>query len=116
MQILIVQFALTVPVGEYERLAAELAPAFAAVPGLLSKSWLLDAESGTAGGVYLFADATFVDAYLASPLAPAADLPFLTALRVQRYDAIEKATSVTRGFLVARPAVPARRTPFALAG
>ena len=116
MQILIVQFSLTIPVSDYERLAAELAPAFSAVPGLLSKSWLLDAESGEAGGVYLFADASFVDAYLASPLAPSADAPFLAGLRMQRYDAIEKATSVTRGFLVARPAVPARRTPFALAG
>ena len=46
----------------------EVAPAFAAVPGLVSKVWLADRENGVYGGVYTFENGAAVDAYLASDL------------------------------------------------
>jgi hypothetical protein len=46
----------------------EVAPAFAAVPGLVSKTWMADAGSGTYGGLYLFRSEPELSAYLASDL------------------------------------------------
>jgi len=40
----------------YTALATELAPSFAAVPGLLGKVWLANSSTGTYGGVYLWRD------------------------------------------------------------
>lgn len=39
-----------------------------ALQGLEWKLWLLDAEKGTAGGVYLFRDAEAADAYARGPI------------------------------------------------
>lgn len=57
MEILIVNFR---PEGmreaEYYRLCAGVAPAFAQVPGLISKVWLANSATNSYGGVYTFRD------------------------------------------------------------
>ena len=53
---------------EFRAMANEVAPAFASVPGLLSKIWLADAGKNTYGGVYIWRDAAAMRAYLASDL------------------------------------------------
>ncbi|HMN99866.1 MAG TPA: YdhR family protein [Miltoncostaeaceae bacterium] len=69
MHVLIINFHLADMSEEgYRAGAAELAPAFARVPGLLAKLWLHDDASGTYGGVYLFRDRQAVQDYLASEL------------------------------------------------
>ena len=53
---------------DFRRTAAEAAPAFAGIPGLLVKLWLADAPGGTYGGIYAFETAEAARAYLASDL------------------------------------------------
>jgi hypothetical protein len=47
----------------YRAVCSELAPAFAEVPGLLTKIWLGDPAGNTYGGVYLFRDVESAEAY-----------------------------------------------------
>ena len=54
--------------AEFRSMANEVAPAFASVPGLLSKIWLADAGKNTYGGVYIWQDPAAMQAYLASDL------------------------------------------------
>ena len=54
--------------AEFREMANDVAPAFAAVPGLLSKIWLADVGKNTYGGVYIWRDAAAMQAYLASDL------------------------------------------------
>ncbi len=69
MELLIIDFGLS-GIGEEEHRAVcrQLAPAFVAVPGLVSNVWLADSGGGTYGGVYTFESSTAVDAFLGSEL------------------------------------------------
>ena len=104
MQILIVNFNLE---GLSEEAFAsgcdELAPAFAAVPGLVSKVWLADRAEGVYGGVYTFDSEQAVDDYLESELwAGVGANPALVNISVRRFGVLEGPTRVTRG--LAQPA------------
>lgn len=69
---------------EFTRRAAEVAPAFLAVPGLVQKTWLADPGTGVYGGLYLFEDAGAGAEYLRSDLFTAAvrENPAFTGLAV----------------------------------
>ena len=55
MHVLIINFNLNdITRAEYEIVCAEVAPEFAAIPGLISKKWLANEATNTYGGVYLF--------------------------------------------------------------
>ena len=55
MHIMIINFNLNdLEREQYETVCAEVAPAFAAVPGLITKHWLANAETNTYGGVYVW--------------------------------------------------------------
>ena len=55
MHVLIVNFNLKdVDDAQYARMCDAVAPAFAAVPGLASKLWIKNADTGTYGGIYIF--------------------------------------------------------------
>ena len=57
MEIVIINFSLDgLSEAEYRAKCDEIAPAFAAVPGLVSKVWLADTAGGVYGGVYTFED------------------------------------------------------------
>ena len=88
MHILIVEFDLHgLGAAEYETVAADLSRTFAAVPGLLSKTWIANAETGVAGGVYTWADAEACDAYLEGELFAALRAnPAMAAVRHRRFD------------------------------
>lgn len=69
MHVKIINFNLVDMTEEgYREACDQLAPAFAALPGLRAKVWLCDPSSNTYGGVYLFADRESADAYAASEL------------------------------------------------
>jgi hypothetical protein len=53
---------------EYRALGAQLAPAYAELPGLLAKVWLADPAGNTYGGVYLWRDAEAMRSYMSSDL------------------------------------------------
>ena len=99
MQALIINFNLDgITRSDYEGVCNELAPAFAAVPGLISKHWLADETSNTYGGIYLFQDQTALDGFLASELfAAVRDNPALVNATVKPFSILEGPTRVTRG-------------------
>ncbi|MCH2161585.1 MAG: YdhR family protein [Phycisphaerales bacterium] len=69
MHILIINFQLNgINRDQYEAVCNEVAEAFAAVPGLVSKKWLANEEDNTYGGVYLFENRQAMLDYQASEL------------------------------------------------
>lgn len=97
MHVVIISLELTaITDEEYRELSLELAPAIAAVPGLLTKLWLTDAENGY-GGVYVFANADAAHAFLGSELAgKIAAHPNVAGMDVRHFDVDETATSQTQ--------------------
>jgi hypothetical protein len=99
MQILIINFSLDgLSEAEYEAQCDEVAPAFAAVPGLASKVWLADRAEGIFGGVYTFESDDATDEFLKSELfARVGATPGLVNFSVRRFGVLEAPTRVTRG-------------------
>ena len=96
--ILQLNFNLNVPPSEYENLARSVAQAFADVPGLIWKIWLLNEATLEAGGIYQFDNQASLDAFLNGPLA--AQVKALTAIRdlsVKQFRVMAEVTAVTRG-------------------
>ena len=100
--ILQINFNLNVPVAEYQKMADSVAHAFADVPGLRWKIWLLNPAAQEAGGIYLFDSQASVDAYLNGPLV--AQLRRLTSIQnisVKQFEVMPEITALTRGPLEA---------------
>lgn len=91
-------FSLTVAPEDYEAAVTPMAQAFADVPGLQWKIWLMNEAASEAGGIYLFRDEASADAFLTGPLAAqVAAAPILTNLSAKQFSSMEALTSVTRG-------------------
>jgi hypothetical protein len=103
MEILIVNFSLDgMTESEYRKKCDDVAPAFAAVPGLVSKVWLADRQNGVYGGVYTFENGAAVDAYLASDLlAQVKATPGLVDISAHRFEVLSEPTAITRGLATA---------------
>ena len=84
--------------AEYEGVCNELAEAFAALPGLVSKHWLADEKNNTYGGVYIWETKEAYEAYLNSELfAGVGSNPALVNIVSKDFGVIEAPTRVTRG-------------------
>ena len=99
MRILVVNFNLAgVNEQQYEGLCDQIAPAFAAVPGLVSKTWIKNAASGTYGGVYLFRDGEALDQFRRSDLFKGVQShPNLANVTAMDFEVQEAPTRVTHG-------------------
>ncbi len=99
MHIQVINFNLEgINCAEYEAVCDELAGAFAALPGLISKHWLADEENNTYGGVYIWETRDAYEAYLNSELfAGVGANPTLAKIVSKDFDVIEGTTRVTRG-------------------
>lgn len=99
MQVLIVEFGIVGLTGEeLETGAADLAHAFAAIPGCLEKTWLTDPSSNTYGGVYKFRDRAALDAYLSSELFDGVQSnPAFTNVKARTFGVMERPTEITHG-------------------
>ena len=98
MEILVINFSLEgMTESEYQNLCDEVAPAFAAVPGLVSKVWLADRANGVYGGVYTFENGAAVEAHLASELGQVAAIPGLADVTIRRFEVLSEPTAITRG-------------------
>lgn len=108
MHIQIVEFELQgLGRGDYEAQCDQLAPAFADLPGLVSKQWIIDPDTNRAGGVYMWADREACDAYVAGPMFSAVRAnPVFANVRTRRYDLLARPSAVTCG---TTPAVPGLR-------
>jgi N-acetyl-1-D-myo-inositol-2-amino-2-deoxy-alpha-D-glucopyranoside deacetylase len=81
----------------WSRACDELAPMFAAVPGLVSKIWL-HGQGDARGGVYLWEEKAAYDAFLASDLSKViGSHPNVADLTARDYTIDEAPTRVTRG-------------------
>jgi len=103
MHVLIVNFQLKgVDEAQYAKLCDDIAPAFAAVPGLISKVWLKNSDTGTYGGVYTFADRKAFERYKASDLfRTVAAHPNLANITANDFTVLESPTRVTHGLAAA---------------
>jgi Putative mono-oxygenase ydhR len=97
MYVQIVEFELQgVSRRDYEALCEELAAAFAEIPGLVAKLWIVNRESNRAGGVYTWVDRAACEAYKAGELYRAAiENPTLANLRSREFDVLAAPTRVT---------------------
>lgn len=83
---------------DYVNVCNQVAPSFAAVPGLISKVFLADRENGTYGGVYTWHDRAAMEAFAGTDLfAAVANNPNLTGLTSRDFSVLEGPTEVTRG-------------------
>jgi len=101
-KLLQVNFKLKGSPSEYRAHCQSIAQAFADVPGLNWKIWILNEAEKEAGGIYLFEDERALAQYLAGPLpAKAKDNPLFADFTAKTFDVIEEATSITRGPIAA---------------
>ena len=85
--------------AEYETVCNELAEAFAALPGLVSKHWLADEKNNTYGGVYIWKTREAYDTFVNSELfAGVGANPALVNISSKDFDVIEAPSRVTRGW------------------
>ena len=100
MHIQIVTFSLKdIDHDAYAKLCDELAPAYAAVPGLTSKTWLADRAANTYGGVYEWESADALAAFTKTDLFNAVvSHPNLANLTSTDFAVLDAPTRVTRRF------------------
>ncbi len=97
-RILQVNFKFSVSRSEYEQAAASLADAFAEVPGLRWKVWIMNEADNEAGGIYLFDDDASLQDYLAGPLAAQVKShPAFSDMSAKQFEVMHDATAITRG-------------------
>jgi heme-degrading monooxygenase HmoA len=99
MHVQIINFQLKdVSEADYRALCDEVAPAFAEVPGLISKVWLANRTTNTYGGVYTWARREAMDEYAKSDLFKAvATNPNFAGITSIDFNVLEEPTSVTSG-------------------
>ena len=81
---------------EYRFHCEAIAPAFAQLPGLVSKTWLANAETNAYGGVYLWKDRRSMEGYERSDIYRSMLAnPHFEGLVARNLPVVEGATSVT---------------------
>lgn len=99
MHVQVINFRLKgIAEADYRRLCDDLAPAFAALPGLVSKVWLADPDAGVFGGVYFWENQEAMRQFTRTDLFKAvATHPNLTDIVSRDFGVLEAPTRVTRG-------------------
>jgi hypothetical protein len=83
---------------DYISSVSPLAEQFAAIPGLLWKIWMIDADETEAGGIYLFEDPGRAQAFLESDLAASVTShPAFRNFSVKRFSVLLDQSIATRG-------------------
>ena len=97
-KILQINFKYRSATADYENLCGSIAEAFARVPGLRWKVWLLNDREKEAGGIYLFESEQAANDFLSGPLvAQVKSHPALYDLSAKPFDVMADATAITRG-------------------
>jgi quinol monooxygenase YgiN len=106
MHIQIVNFQLRdVSDARFRELCDELAPAFADVPGLVSKVWLANPATNTYGGVYTWASREAMHDYARSDLFQGvATNPSFADVTATDFEILDGPTGVTHGLTAPRAA------------
>ena len=103
MHVLIVNFNLKdVDEAQYARMCDAVAPAFAAIPGLASKLWLKNSDTGTYGGVYIFESRDALNRFQETDLFRSLAVnKNLTNITADDFEVLEAPTRVTGRILSA---------------
>jgi quinol monooxygenase YgiN len=100
-KILVTNYNYNVSPEEYKNMTAQLAQAFADVPGCLWKIWLIDDEKKEAGAVYLFEDEESLKNFKSSPLvASVLSHPALSNFDLKERDILKEISEITRAPLM----------------
>jgi hypothetical protein len=100
-KVLVTNFTYNVNREEFEAMAAELAPAFAEVPGCQWKIWLINDEKREAGAVYLFKDEESLENFKASSLvASILSHPALSNFELRERDILKEVSVLTHAPLM----------------
>jgi hypothetical protein len=100
-KILVTRFNYSVSRQEFEKMASDLAGAFAAVPGCLWKIWLIDEEKKEAGAVYLFKNEESLEQFKSSDLvASVLSHPALSNFDLRETDILKEVSEVTNAPLL----------------
>ena len=106
VKVLQINFRLKASTPDYQSLCQSVAQAFAGVPGLRWKIWLLNDHEKEAGGIYLFESEQALDGFLSGPLAAQVKShPALSDFSAKLFDVMEEVTAITRGPIPAKAAV-----------
>ena len=99
MHVQIVNFNLNdVSRQDYEISCNDIAQAFADLPGLQSKHWLVEEEGNTYGGVYFWENREAMQGYLESDLFnQVANNPDFINISSKDFEVLEGPTKITRG-------------------
>jgi hypothetical protein len=100
----VIQFRLAgLSEADYRAHAERVAPVFSAMPGLLSKVWLANADTNTYGGVYTWRDRASLEQYRASEIyAVLLSNPGLADVSDQEFAILPEPTRVTAPELVSQ--------------
>lgn len=83
---------------QHAELCEQLAPAVAAVPGLVSKTWLANGDTGRYGGFYLFDSRADFERFVASELFDTLwTLASIRDVSASDFSIVENPTALTRG-------------------
>ena len=98
---LVTNYNYSVSLEEYQQMTAELAQAFAEVPGCVWKIWLIDDEKKEAGAVYLFKDDEALQTFKSSALvASVLSHPALSNFDLKERDVLTEVSEITRAPLL----------------
>jgi hypothetical protein len=99
VHILVVNFNLKgISEEDYLGMIEPIAPAFAGLPGLISKTWLANEETNTYGGVYVWSDHRAMEANKSTDIYKGLQAnPHFENVTVTDFAVVESATRVTRG-------------------
>ena len=82
----------------YQAHAEQIAPMFAALPGLHAKIWLANQETNTYGGIYTWDDVAAMKAYQGGKIFQGLQAdPHTIDLAVRDFSVLAGPTKVTRG-------------------
>ena len=99
MHIQVVTFKLDgIDEAAYQAHAEQIAPVFAALPGLRAKIWLANPQANTYGGIYVFDDVAAMRAYQGGKLFQGLQAnPQMIDVTVSDFSVLAGPTKVTRG-------------------
>jgi hypothetical protein len=105
MNILMVNFSLSgLDPENYGQHCEQIAPIFADLPGLVSKTWIANPASNTYGGLYVWRDRQSLEDYLASDVFKSLGTsPYLTNVTAREFGVLDAPTRITRGSADAAP-------------
>jgi len=97
-KILQINFRLKASTPEYQALCQSVAQAFAGVPGLRWKIWILNDPEKEAGGLYLFESEGALNNFLSGSLAAQVKShPALSDFSAKTFDVMDEVTAITHG-------------------